>query len=289
MPGRVRLNEPLARHTTWRVGGPADFFIEPASSSELCASLQLLEQANVPWFVLGAGSNLLVRDGGFRGAAIHLKHFRQLLFGPKGVVKAGAGLALMNLIRETVQHGLGGLETLAGIPGTVGGGVVMNAGAGGKSIGDVVRLVTLVGSGGEESWGVEKLGFAYRRSALSGDKVVVEVQFHLKPGDVADLEKEIERCLAHRREAHSVGGANAGSVFKNPEGFQAWQLIDETGLRGAVEGDAQVSRRHANFIVNRGNATARDILTLMDRIVEMVHKRTGILLEPEVHVVGVDK
>ncbi|BCR03964.1 UDP-N-acetylenolpyruvoylglucosamine reductase [Desulfuromonas versatilis] len=286
LDGNLLCGEPMARHTTWRVGGPADLFLAPAGRPQLLEALRLLAAAGVPWQVVGAGSNLLVRDGGIRGAVIHLGRFRELSFGQAGEVVAGGGLPLMTLIRQSAERGLAGLEGLAGIPGTVGGGVAMNAGAGGQQLSDVVREVVLAGPRGEETWEAGKLQFGYRHSVVPSDRVVVEARMQFRPAAPAALAEEIRSRLAHRGQAHRVGGPNAGSVFKNPPGHQAWKLIDQAGLRGAREGGAQVAERHTNFIVNTGGATAGDIVRLMARIQTEVKSQTGIELEPEVKILG---
>lgn len=281
-------DEPMSRHTTWRVGGPADLFIEPADRDDLQRTLALLKAAGAPWMAVGAGSNLLVKDGGIRGAVIHLKNFRRLDIEATGRVIAGGGLPLMTLIRETAACGLAGLEGLAGIPGTVGGGVSMNAGAGGQQLADVVESVELIGVAGMEVWSRERLGFGYRRSELNGSRILVAAVLRFRRGDAARLTAAIEQRLAERRSAQQVGGPNAGSVFKNPEGRSAWQLIAAAGMRGAAIGGARVAERHANFIVNDGRASARDILELIDRIRRRVREASGIELEPEVRIVGTD-
>jgi UDP-N-acetylmuramate dehydrogenase len=286
LAGKVFENEPLARHATWRVGGPADIFIVPADRRDLLRALALLHEAKEPWLALGAGSNLLVRDGGIRGAVIHTGRLRELRMEEGGAVLAGGGLPLMTLIRETARRGLAGLEALAGIPGTVGGAVAMNAGAGGQEMSGVVRSVILTGEEGEEEWDAARLNFGYRFSALPGDRVVTEARLFFRPVDAAVLEKEIRTRIALRKDTQSVGAPNAGSVFKNPPGLSAWRLIDEAGLRGLTLGGAQVAQKHANFIVNTGRATAADILELIDRIRETVLKLTGIELETEVRIVG---
>lgn len=286
--GRILRGEPLSRHTTWRVGGAADLFLAPADREDLRGVLKVLSETGTPWFILGAGSNLLVRDGGIRGAVIHLGALRHLVFGAGGEVLAGGGLPLMTLIRETARRGLAGLEGLAGIPGTVGGGVVMNAGAGGQEISGVLRDVSLVACGAEETRPAPSLGLGYRSSFLRGDRIVVEGRFVFRAGDPVEIEREVRSRLTHRRSAHAVRAPNAGSVFKNPPGASAWRLIDEAGFRGVQEGGAQVSPAHCNFIVNRGGARAQDILTLMDRIRAAVFRRTGIDLEPEVRIIGED-
>jgi UDP-N-acetylmuramate dehydrogenase len=235
---------------------------------------------------VGAGSNLLVRDGGIRGAVLHLTRLRQLTIEPEGGVTTGAGMPLMTLIRATVDAGLGGLEALAGIPGTVGGAVAMNAGAGGQQLADVVEAVTLVGPAGVEIWGRERLRFGYRRSALGSEQVVSAARLRLRPGNPRQLARAMERRLAERVASQRVGGPNAGSVFKNPPGASAWQLIDAAGLRGVTLGGARVAERHSNFIVNGGAATARDILRLIELIRKRVREVSGIELEPEVRIVG---
>jgi UDP-N-acetylmuramate dehydrogenase len=286
LPGRVLADEPMARHTSWRIGGPADLFVRPLDCGELIWVLDRLREHGVPWQVIGGGSNLLVRDGGIRGAVIHPGHFDTVIFETDCSVRAGAGLRLMRLIRAAAALGLGGLERLAGIPATVGGAVAMNAGAGGQDLAGVVRSVTLAGPDGTEEWPAAALRFGYRRSAVPADRIVTEACLQLHPADPAALEKEIAARLRHRRTTQGVGRPNAGSVFKNPPQESAWQLIDRAGLRGAAVGRAQVSERHSNFIVNCGGARAADVLALIDRIQKQVEQKTGIRLEPEIRIVG---
>jgi UDP-N-acetylmuramate dehydrogenase len=287
--GEVLADEPLADHTTWRIGGPADLFIRPADPADLVQALRMLRDHRTPWLVLGGGSNLLVRDGGFRGAVLHLGRFNQVAFQDAGLVTAGAGLELMSLIRLAVQRGLGGLESLAGIPGTVGGSVAMNAGAAGTEIGSFVQSMLLAGADGCEEWPAVRLEFGYRRCTLPADRLIIEARLQLPKADPSALEREIDRRLHHRREAQGVAGPNAGSVFKNPPGESAWQLIDRAGLRGETIGKARVSEQHSNFIVNLGGATAEDVLTLIGRIQEQVEEKTGIRLETEVRIMGSPK
>lgn len=286
--GRVLRDEPMNLHTTWRVGGPADLFIEPADGEDIAEALGLLAAARCPWLAVGAGSNLLVKDGGIRGAVLHLTRLRRLEITADGRVTAGAGLPLMTLIRAMIARGLAGLEGLAGIPGTVGGGVVMNAGAGGQQLADVVEAATLVGPEGLEVWSRERLAFGYRRSAVGAGQVITEATLLLRPGDPRQLAEAFAGRLAERAAAQRVGGPNAGSVFKNPPGISAWRLIDAAGLRGAVEGSARVAERHSNFIVTTKTARAVDILRLIERIRERVREQNGIELETEVKIVGED-
>jgi UDP-N-acetylmuramate dehydrogenase len=287
--GQVLADEPLAPHTTWRIGGPADLFLRPLDSADLVLALSLLQAHRVPWEIVGGGSNLLVRDGGVRGAVLHLGHLDEVRFGDHGLVRAGSGVPLMALIRQTAERGLGGLEGLAGIPGTLGGAVAMNAGAGGRDMASVVRSVLLAGAEGSQEWPAAQLSFGYRRSELPPGRVITEVLLQLQPAEPAELLEEIAARLQHRHRAQGVGGPNAGSVFKNPPRESAWRLIDRAGLRGATVGQAQVSERHCNFIVNRGGATAGEVLALIGRVRDEVEGQTGIRLETEVRIIGQPK
>ncbi|APG25364.1 MULTISPECIES: UDP-N-acetylmuramate dehydrogenase [Syntrophotalea] len=286
LQGPVLVGEPLRRHTTWRIGGPADIFIAPRNETELLASLRLLARVDVPWLPLGTGSNLLIRDGGFRGAVIHTGALRDSEFLGEGRVRVGGGLPLMRLVRACARKGLAGLEDLAGIPATVGGAVAMNAGAGGQDIAGVLETVSLAGPDGIEICSAARLDLGYRRAALPHGRIVAAALLRFQPADPQWLEQRIQSRLQNRRKAQGVGKPNAGSVFKNPPGEQAWKLIDRAGLRGYAVGNAEVSEKHTNFIVNRGGARASDVLALIAEIQRIVREQTGILLEPEVQVVG---
>jgi len=287
--GQVLADEPLAPHTTWHIGGPADLFLRPLDSADLVLTLSLLQAYRLPWEIVGGGSNLLVRDGGVRGAVLHLGHLDKVEFGDHGLVWAGAGVPLMALIRQTAERGLGGLEGLAGIPGTLGGAVAMNAGAGARDMASVVRSVLLAGAEGSQEWPAAQLSFGYRRSELPPGRVITEVLLQLQPAEPAELLEEIAGRLQHRHRAQGVGGPNAGSVFKNPPGESAWRLIDRAGMRGAAVGQAQVSEHHCNFIINRGGATAEEVLALIGRVRDEVEGQTGIRLETEVRIFGQPK
>ncbi|BCA80523.1 UDP-N-acetylenolpyruvoylglucosamine reductase [Desulfuromonas sp. AOP6] len=279
----------MAAHTSWRVGGPADLFILPADRQDVLTALRLLKAAQCPWLPVGSGSNLLVRDGGIRGAVLNLSNLRQLQFLANGLVVAEAGLPVTRLIRLCVEKGLQGLEALAGIPGSLGGAVAMNAGAGGQEMSEVVTEVVLATATGEIRRPGGDLQFAYRRCELPPQSLLVEVSLSMTTADPQELQRIYRERIAHRRQAHAVGGANAGSVFKNPAGVQAWKLIDQAGLRGATVGGAKVSERHTNFIVNTGKARATDILSLIERIKETVRASQGVDLEPEVKIIGSDE
>lgn len=286
--GEVLADEPLALHTSLRVGGAADLFATPADLDDLRELLRLLAETGTPRLVIGGGYNLLVRDGGFRGVAISLANFRRLEQLPGDRIRAGAGVTNGALVRFAEERRLAGLEFLIGIPGTVGGALNMNAGAHGEAILD--RLETLTSLCGGEVRNRERgeLEYGYRYLRLSPGEIIVETVFRLEAGEPAEMEERIERFLAHRRNAQRVTHPNAGSFFKNPAGEQAWRLIESAGLRGYRIGGAQVSEAHANFLVNRGGATARDFLDLAALIKARVKETSGVLLEEEVRIVGED-
>lgn len=286
--GEIVADEPMARHTTWRTGGKADLFIRPQDRAELKDVLQQLQEYDLPWFVVGAGSNLLVRDGGIPGAVIHLGGLRRLHFGPVNDVQVEGGLPIMALIRECASRGLAGLEQMSGIPGTVGGAVYMNAGAGDQDMAGVVQSVLLLTEYGEQVRSCDQLDFSYRRSGIEEGEIVLETTLQFHRADAEDLQQEVRRRILARRQSQGVGYPNAGSVFKNPPGEHAWRMIDEAGLRGRRIGGAMVSEKHSNFIVNTGDATATDILQLMETIRSEVADRAGVVLEPEVRIVGVE-
>lgn len=289
MRGDLRLDEPMSRHTSWRVGGVADAYLAPADRDDLLAALHRLRAAGVPWLVLGGGSNLLVRDGGVRGAVIATSALNRLDFLADGEVRAEAGVALGRLVEEAARRGLAGLELLYGIPGTVGGALAMNAGVPGREFGDLVEAALVTDGSVFELWERPRLAFGYRSSALTAGWIAVEARLRLTPGEPAALAAILRERLACRRRSQSVEGANAGSVFRNPAGAKAWELIEKAGLKGVLAGGAKISDIHGNFIVNLGQARAADILVLMERIQREVERGSGIRLEPEVKIVGQDE
>jgi UDP-N-acetylmuramate dehydrogenase len=284
--GTVRQNEPMARHTTWRVGGPAQLFIVPADADDLRIALEILAEADCPWHACGYGSNVLVRDGGINGAVIHTGYLRGLEIHPSGRIVAEAGVPLMVLVRRAVASGLAGVEALAGIPATIGGAVAMNAGAHGQAIGDGLKRVTICRKDGCREWPAEALEISRRHCLLPENGFILSAQLQLQPGDKNELARRMLEVLKTRRAAHYVGAANAGSVFRNPEQQAAWRLIDAAGLRGRRLGGAQVSEQHANFITNDGSATATEIETLMQEVAAAVAQHSGAQLEPEVRIWG---
>jgi UDP-N-acetylenolpyruvoylglucosamine reductase len=283
----IRRDEPLAKRTTLRVGGPASFFVEPASEADLAAMVRFCAERDVPWFVLGRGSNLLVRDGGFRGVVVSLAHpvFSRIeVIGEQ--VHCGAGAKLKAIVAEARRHGLGGLEFLEGIPGSLGGALRMNAGAMGGAtfeVVDVVRVMDLTGRIQERS--VRELAPAYRGCAALRNQIALGAVLRGQ----ASLREVIERRLqefSQRRWKSQPAAPSAGCIFKNPPSVPAGKLIDELGLKGARVGGAYVSAEHGNFIVNDGTARAGDVLELIELIRRRVREQRGIELETEVEIVG---
>jgi UDP-N-acetylmuramate dehydrogenase len=284
--GAVRLNEPMSRHTSFRIGGPADYYIEPGTSEELACVLQCLRYENIPFFILGNGTNLLVGDAGYRGAVLRLAgDFCRFDF-RDDLLDAGAAVPLAKLAREACNRGFGGLEFAAGIPGTLGGALVMNAGAHGSAVGEVLESADIIGSDlNVHTLAAGELGLAYRRSSIPPESVVCRARFRLRHGDRETLARVCETNLNFRRE-RQPRQPNAGSVFKNPPGDAAGRLIEAAGLKGRRCGGAMISDVHANFIVNCGGASARDVLELIAAAREEVLRQSGKTLELEIRLLG---
>jgi UDP-N-acetylmuramate dehydrogenase len=285
----VRVDEPLSQHTTWRVGGPADLFIYPRSKEELERAMHIVRKHGLPWRVIGRGSNLLVRDGGIRGVVFKIGEGLDGLSIDGTRVVAGGGCSLIKLSRQTARQGLTGLEFAEGIPGTVGGAVCMNAGAHGSETSRVLTSAEMIlGTGERVVFSKEELGFRYRTSVLQGkvQGIVTEASFQLAYGDPQKIASEMARYRDRRKQTQPLQYPCAGSVFRNPPGDHAGRLIEASGLKGYRVGDAEVSTQHANFIINRGQATATDVLALIDHIVRTVEERFGVRLKTEVQVVG---
>jgi UDP-N-acetylmuramate dehydrogenase len=285
----VRANEPLSRHTTWKVGGPADLLIYPRSKEELERAMQIVYQHQVPWRVIGRGSNLLVRDGGIRGVVFKLDEGFNYLNIEGNKVTAGGGYSTILLASMTAKQGLKGLEFAGGIPGNVGGAVYMNAGAHGSEISRVLHSAKILKEDGE--WITltnEEMEFRYRTSILQTKikGIVTEATFELEYGDREEIVSRLAKYKDRRRQTQPLQFPCAGSVFRNPPGDFAGRLIQEAGLKGYRIGDAEVSTLHANFIINRGNATAKDVLDLINHVMKTVEEKFQVRLEPEVQVVG---
>lgn len=284
--GDLLFNEPLSRHTSLKVGGPADIFAAPEDRSDLLELLRNLEALSIPCFVIGGGYNLLVRDKGFRGAVISLNKLNSVELRGESGLYAEAGAKNSTLACFARDNGLAGLEFLTGIPGSVGGALCMNAGAHGREIFDSVATLEFLSGGALNRCEKHSLNYGYRHLQLNPDEIIVSAEFKLERGNRETISALMDSCAGKRRETQQVGLPNAGSYFKNPAGHAAWRLIDESGLRGFLAGGAQVSEAHANFLVNRGNATALDFLKLAAIIKERVFEKSGIMLEEEVRIVG---
>jgi UDP-N-acetylmuramate dehydrogenase len=281
----VLRNEPLSKHTSWRVGGPADLFFEPTSIAELKQALAALP-ADVPVHWLGLGSNLLVRDGGIRGAVIATGRLaRELTRVDDTGVRAGAGLACMLLAKQCVRWHLGPAAFFAGIPGTVGGALAMNAGAfGGETWNSVEAAITIDRDGTQRTRPRSDFEIGYRSVRGPAEWFLAAV-FRFEQ-DIESSMATIKAMLARRNAAQPLGVPSCGSVFRNPAGDFAGRLIEQAGLKGRRVGGAMVSDKHANFIVNTGRATAADIEALIEEVAATVAQRTGVRLEPEVRIVG---
>jgi UDP-N-acetylmuramate dehydrogenase len=278
-----RRDEPLARHTTMGVGGPAALMAFPRTTGELQTTLRLRAETGVPHRVLGGGSNLVVVDEGLDELVVNTEELRDVTLDEDGAVTAGAGANLIGTVLKSCRAGWRGLESAVGIPGSVGGAAVMNAGAYGFSISDVLREIAVFDERGERTDPPEGWRFHYRGSSIPEGSAVAAVTLALSRDDPAALAEET-RVLAERRRTSQPGGRNAGCVFKNPPGASAGRLVDELGLKGTRRGGAVVSPRHANFVVNDAHATAADVLELVDLVRERVRKETGVDLELEVKV-----
>lgn len=283
--GIVRLDEPLASHTWFRLGGPAEYFAEPRSVDELSQLIQRCQQEELPVRLLGGGSNVLVRDEGVPGVVVRLADagFAHVEVHGRRVV-AGGGAKLGHLISTTVREGLAGLETLVGIPGTIGGALHGNAGSRGGDIGQwTERAIVMARSGEVFERQRDELMFAYRQSSLD-DLVILTAEFELDPDDPEQLTKRMQKQWIVKKAGQPLGHQNAGCIFKNPRGMSAGMLIDQAGLKGTRVGGAEVSDRHANFIVAEPGATARDVLRLIELVRSRVADRLGVELEMEIEV-----
>src|SRR5689334_10547723 len=287
LPGRVRAAEPLARHTSFRIGGPADVLAVPDTADELAEIVRAAGHAGVPLTILGGGSNMLVGDGGIRGVVVKLgRGFRRVAWDAP-CVEAGAAVQLGRLARDAAERGLAGLEYAEGIPGTVGGALFMNAGAYGGEVSGAVDAVEGVRRGGVVArLAAAALAFPYRRTARPASFLVTAVRFRLRPESADAVRTRLEQARARRTASQPHGEANAGSIFKNPPGDFAGRLVERAGLKGMRVGGARISEAHGNFIVNEGGARAADVQALMQEAQRVVWERSGVWLEPEVRLVG---
>jgi UDP-N-acetylmuramate dehydrogenase len=288
LEGKAERNGSLADFIWFRTGGPAEWLVKPASVQDLSHFLAGLD-SRVPVLPVGVGSNLIVRDGGVPGVVVRLpKSFSKLAIEPGYRVRAGGGAMGISVASKARDAGIAGLEFLRGIPGTAGGAVRMNAGAYGREVADILVEATLVLRDGEiATWPRHRLGYTYRHSAVPEGAVVVEALFEGAPGDPKKIGAEMDRIAAEREASQPLRSRTGGSTFKNPPGTKAWQLIDAAGGRGLRRGDAQVSEKHCNFLLNLGNASAADIEALGEDVRARVLRDSGVELEWEIQRVGV--
>jgi UDP-N-acetylmuramate dehydrogenase len=284
----VYLNEPLSKHTTFRIGGSCSCMISPKSAEALSQMVKFAKENCLRTLLLGKGSNMLCDDEGFDGVVFLLdSNFSEIKKVSDNVIRADAGASLMKVCRFALDESLSGLEFAYGIPGTVGGGIYMNAGAYGGEMKDVVVSVTAMDMNGEmHTYSAEQLDFTYRRSRFSySSEIIVSGDFRLSHGDKQSIEERMKDLMGRRKDKQPLEFPNAGSTFKRPEGQFAGKLIQDCGLRGATVGGAQVSEKHCGFVINRNNATAADVKALIKKIQDTVFENTGFELECEVKII----
>lgn len=291
---QVKKDEPMKRHTTFRAGGPAKFFVSPLDEEALKHVICFCREENIPYYLLGNGSNLLVSDAGYDGVMLSLGNscseieILEHAGSDTAILKAGAGSMLAQIAKEALKKSLTGFEFAAGIPGTLGGAIVMNAGAYGGEMKDVllsVRVLTKEGTIKELS--KEELHLSYRHSCIPKEEyLVLSAELCLQKGNAEEILKRMEELLLKRREKQPLEYPSAGSTFKRPEGYFAGKLIEEAGLRGYRIGDAEVSEKHCGFVINRGEATAEEIRTLCFEVQRKVKETSGVKLELEVKMIG---
>lgn len=287
--GRWRRNVPMREYTTMKVGGPADLMVHPIDAEELSMIVRWVSENRVDFFVLGAGTNLIVKDGGIRGVVINMRDSFNYFTLYREDIVSGAGTSIATLSAISIQAQLTGLEFAAGIPGSLGGAVRMNAGAFKHSVSDILNQVKTVDPVGNlKELNREEIATGYRESCIPDDEIMWEASLGLRKEKSEVIREQVSMYKKWRKTHQPAKVHSAGCIFKNPPGLHAGKLIDELGLKGSRYGDACVSEVHANFIINDGNATAKDILYLIEKIQENVMKIKGVKLEREVQVVGED-
>ncbi len=290
----VKVNEPMKAHTTFKIGGPADYFVTPTNMEQLDKLIKLFNDHGIDFYIVGNGSNLLVSDEGYRGAIIQIYdkfsgyELMETADKQKVKVKAMAGMSLVKLGREMAEAGLTGFEFASGIPGSIGGAVVMNAGAYGGELKDVIISATVMDRTGKKFiLSKEELELGYRTSVVAKKNyIVTEVLLEFEKGDKELIKKQISELSGRRRDKQPLEYPSAGSTFKRPEGYFAGKLIEDAGLKGFSVGGAKVSEKHAGFVVNAGKATAKDVVELTDTVAEKVMEQFGVRLELEVKKLG---
>jgi len=285
---RLLMDEPMAKHTTFQIGGPADYLVLPGSAEEVSAVQSAAREYSVPVIALGKGSNVLVLDGGIRGLVIKIGETMGSMHNGGTTVVGGAGAALGDVSRFAASCGLTGMEFAVGIPGSVGGAIFMNAGAYDGEIGNIVSAVTAVCPGGSlKRFTHAEIEFGYRHSVFQDNGCIIcEVEIKLSPGEREPIEKRMVDYTSKRNAKQPIEMPSAGSTFKRPPGNFAGTLIEQTGLKGFKIGGAQVSEKHAGFVVNAGGATAKDVLMLITEVQHRVYEKFKIKLQPEIRVIG---
>lgn len=284
--GLVAVDEPMSAHTTFRIGGPADYYVEP-TFEEVKELLFFLKKENIPYTLIGNGSNLLVSDEGIEGVVVSFGKEMSEVSWEKEVVRAKAGILLSRLASFAASKSLSGLEFASGIPGTLGGAITMNAGAYGGEMKDVVQSVTVLSGDEMKEYSGEEMDFSYRHSrVLDEDLIVLEVTMKLQSGREEEILSSMKELNKKRVEKQPLNFPSAGSTFKRPEGYFAAKLIEDAGLKGYTVGGAKVSEKHSGFVINFDHATAKDVCTLMQDVQRIVKEKFDVSLEPEVRMIG---
>lgn len=285
---QIFLNEPMSKHTTFKIGGPADCLVFPASVEDVTRVFKLIGQYEVPFTILGNGSNVLVLDKGIRGVVVKINSPFATIHHENNHIFASAGALLADVSKYAASHALTGLEFAVGIPGSIGGAVFMNAGAYDGEIKNVVAAVTAVNQQGEVvHYNQTELEFAYRHSIFQeNEQVICEVELILEKGNPMEIEEKMGLLTQKRESRQPLEMPSAGSTFKRPQGYFAGTLIEQTDLKGFKVGGAQISTKHAGFVVNSGQATAKDVLELIDAVQQRVYEKHGVKLYPEVRMIG---
>lgn len=283
----VLFDEEMKKHTSFKTGGPADIFVDCGSRLEVIRATELANEFNLPYMIVGNGSNLLVSDLGIEGVVIHIGSRMNNIEVNGNIITAEAGALLSRTANEALKHSLTGLEFAAGIPGSLGGGIYMNAGAYDGELKNVIKSVTYLDNGEIKTKSGEELNFSYRHSMFSGKNyVILSADIELKVGDKAEIKAKMLDLNKRRSDKQPLEYPSAGSTFKRPEGYFAGKLIQDSGLMGYSVGGAQVSEKHAGFVINKDNATSADVLKLIEHIKKTVFDNFGVMLEPEVRLVG---
>ncbi len=283
----IRFNESMSAHTSLKIGGPADFALFPDESS-LPELVRILAKERIPSLVIGGGTNVLIKDSGIEGAVIFTSKINNItLNAERSTFNVEAGCSLQKLINLCVEHGLSGMEGLAGIPGSVGGAIAGNAGSFGYEIKDVVKSVNLLmPDGGIKELSASDMGFQYRSANIPSDSIILSAVLSLKKDEPFEIKKRFTEFINEKKSRQPVSKPSAGCVFKNPKDIAAGKLIDEAGCKGMRVGDIEVSAMHANFFINIGKGTSDDFLKLMDIVGKKVKEKSGIILEPEIRIIG---